>query len=260
MVDKKISLSDFKEFGLRFWLISFSCMFTYVPSFSWNSFAEAFFSARFSFTSDQIGSLLSIPFFVAAGLCPFFGITIDKIGCRAIIMLISSFTMAVSHLVLMLLPDCYQCYSAMAPIILIGVSSALYGSAMWVSVAYVVPQRVVGTAYGAATSLQNAGLALGVTVVGYIIELTPNDKHGYYWASFFFMMVAIGGTIFNILLNIVDYRTGSVLNKPRKKENVKPVELPLSIEESDGASSSQERDKVENSMIISRHAFRSMAI
>lgn len=53
----------------------------------------------------------------------------------------------------MMMPECYQCYYELYPLILTGVGYSIYASAIWGCVPYVVKPSLVGTAFGLATSI-----------------------------------------------------------------------------------------------------------
>jgi MFS family permease len=63
----------------------------------------------------------------------------------------------------------------------LGVSFALVAAVLWPSMAHYVAAGQLGTAYGVMTMLQNAGLALGNMIAGYLNDLGgagPAQHHG----------------------------------------------------------------------------------
>jgi hypothetical protein len=58
-----------------------------------------------------------------------------------------------AHIINMLLPECDQCYTELAPLILVGIGYSIYGAALWGSIPYVVEARTVGTAFGFVTAI-----------------------------------------------------------------------------------------------------------
>lgn len=50
----------------------------------------------------------------------------------------------------------------------IGVAYSLAASSIWPLLPFVIPQRMLGTAYGAMTSIQNLGLAVFPQLIGFV--------------------------------------------------------------------------------------------
>ena len=49
---------------------------------------------------------MSIPYFMAAGLTPFAGILVDRIGKRGLLLILSSIIMILAHLMMLVMPQC----------------------------------------------------------------------------------------------------------------------------------------------------------
>lgn len=71
------------------------------------------------------------------------------------------------------------------------------------------------------TAIQNIGLVIAPTVVGYIQEKTADNMFGYYWVNFFFVCVNIAGLIMNLTLYYLDIKYyDGVLDKVDKATRV----------------------------------------
>jgi len=57
---------------------------------------------------------------------------------------------------------------------MVGIGYSIYAAAIWGSVPYVVNPESIGTAFGLTTAIQNIGLVIAPTLVGYIKDKTPN--------------------------------------------------------------------------------------
>ena len=122
-----------------------------------------------------------------------------------------------AHIINMVLPECYQCYSELGPLILVGIGYSIYGAALWGSIPYVVEAKTVGTAFGFVTAIQNGGMAIAPTVGAVIHDKTLDMKQGYFWVSFFWACMCAVGLALNIWLYFEDiYHNGSTLNKVHK--------------------------------------------
>uniref|UniRef100_A0A8C1CRW3 Lysosomal dipeptide transporter MFSD1 n=2 Tax=Cyprinus carpio TaxID=7962 RepID=A0A8C1CRW3_CYPCA len=96
-----------------------------------------------------------------------------------------------------------------------------YRRHMWPSIPLVVPQATLGTAMGLATSVQMIGIGISNLVVGQILGTKSSDVKIPLWRWQYMMIFMLANTISCIvtstILNIVDYRQGSTLNKTTKR-------------------------------------------
>lgn len=101
-------------------------------------------------------SLYSLPFFISAGLSPFLGLLIDKVGKRAMFITFSSLFVFVSCiLTIILIEQNYKTehYTFLAPMIMMGFAYSIYAGALWSSIPYVVKANTIGSAFGLCTAI-----------------------------------------------------------------------------------------------------------
>lgn len=60
-------------------------------------------------------------------------------------------------------------YSAIISEVLIGIGYSIYATAIWGSIPYTVPEKVLGSAFGMTTAIQNSGLVVAPLIVSYLI-------------------------------------------------------------------------------------------
>lgn len=210
-------MSDIYSFRLSFWLLTCSCVVTYMSVFPYIQICSDMLQTKYSFDSVEAGHLFGIPYLISAFTSPFLGLMIDKIGRRALIIIISSVILISAFLISMLLNPCDQCYSEVYPLILVGVGYSIYAAAIWGSVPYVVTPQTVGTAFGICTAIQNIGLTIAPTIVGYIKDETGEYK----WVMGFFVAINIIGFFLNVCLYFVDiYQMDGILNKVSKDDQL----------------------------------------
>ena len=108
--------------------------------------------------------------------------------------------------------------------VLLGISFSLVPAAMWPSVAKIVPEYRIGTAYGAMFSLQNLGLFAIPILAGTILDKTnPNitpemiesgSKLVYTPTILMFALFGVLGLIFAFLLKWDDKTSGYGMELP----------------------------------------------
>jgi len=110
----------------------------------------------------------------------------------------------------------------------VGVSYSMYASAIWPTLPFIIQQDMIGTAYGAMTSVQNFGLAFFPFVIGLITD--SKYIHGTNWAYvipiLFFIVcagISLGLTCFMYILDL--RTTGGVLNDTGTKKKAYQKEV-----------------------------------
>jgi MFS family permease len=182
-----------------------------------NNIASSYFQKRFGFTSKEAGSIMSITFLVLAFLCPLFGMLVDRFGHRAEWIVFSSVIVFLVHLAFLLTPDGDRPAYPICFMVFLGLGYSVYASVVWASISFLVKIKVAGTAYGTATAVQNLGLGFGPIVVG-VIQQASHKGHGFYWVSFYFVLVGAFGIFFAVLILFWDFKNGRVLKKSKKRE------------------------------------------
>lgn len=61
-------------------------------------------------------------------------------------------------------------YLCILPLSLLGVGYSVYAAALWGCIPYTVPARLIGTAYGLTTAVQNIGLTISPLVSGALLS------------------------------------------------------------------------------------------
>lgn len=158
--------------------------------------------------------MFGVPYIIAAVFAPILGLTIDRIGKRAILICLSSVILICAYFSSMLMPECDQCYNEMYPLVLTGIGYSIYAAAIWGSIPYIVSKHTLGTAFGLATAIQNIGLVISPTIVGQIKDNTRSVDHGYFWVNGYFVLINVIGLFLNAALYYIDINhNDSVLDK-----------------------------------------------
>ncbi len=211
----QIKFKDLKNFNMTFWLLTLNCMLIYGAFFSFTGNANDILNKMFNVSNDTAGLYLMIIYLIAACVTPFFGKICDKYGNRATMMIFPLAMFVVALTVLIYYPKDISGAATLFPLICTGLFYSTYAAIFWPCIALVVEKRTLGTAYGIVTSVQNLNLAISPLIFGVIHDSTT-DRGGYYWAVVFVIFQAILGLYCAVLVNIVDFKNGNVLDKVNK--------------------------------------------
>jgi MFS family permease len=149
----KIVFADVKAFNLSYWYLVGLCVVFYSAIFPFETFAVTYFVDA-KHTSLQLGGwmLSTLTMFTMIGT-PIVGLFSDKVGRRATIMLLGTLLLIPVFLLM-----AYTNVSLYVPMAMLGFAFTLVPAIIWPSVAYLVPQRTLGTALGVMTMIQNLGM------------------------------------------------------------------------------------------------------
>jgi MFS family permease len=158
----KVIFADLFKFGVSYWLIVALCVVFYSAIFPFQTFAVKFFIEAHG-TSGEFGGFLSSRLTLFAMIAtPIFGLWVDRIGKRALLMMVGS-----SLLIPVYVMMAYTQVSLYVPMAMMGVAFSLIPAVMWPSVAYLVEQPKLGTAFGLMTMLENVGFGGFNLLVGW---------------------------------------------------------------------------------------------
>jgi MFS family permease len=150
----KLVISDLFRFSRSFWFVVLLCVTFYSAIFPFRSFAIKFFIESWELTRQAAGQYNSVLPLAAMFATPLFGLLVDKVGKRALFMVAGSFLLMPVYLMM-----AYHVAPLWVPIIMMGVAFSLIPAVMWPSVAYIVEERRLGTAYAVMTLIQQIGVA-----------------------------------------------------------------------------------------------------
>jgi MFS family permease len=219
----KVVFSDIKAFGLSYWYVVALCITFYSGIFPFETFAYKFFMDAHKVTREAGGDLVGMLTLFTMFGTPTFGLFVDKLGKRALLMMFGSVLLIPvyllmayvrsAHYITVYLPSTADGHFALVahhlpPILLttmamMGVSFSLIPAVMWPSVAYLVDQSKLGTAYGMMTMIQNIGLAGFNLMVGWANDFRhagPDNPGGYNLGMWIFSILGFAGLTFAFLL------------------------------------------------------------
>ena len=194
----KVVFADLWKFGVSYWLIVALCIVFYSAIFPFQTFAVKFFMEAHG-TSREFGGFLSSMLTLFAMIAtPLFGLWVDRVGKRALLMMLGSLLLIPVYLMM-----AYTHVSLYVPMAMMGVAFSLIPAVMWPSVAYIVDQSKLGTAYGLMTMIQNIGLFGLNLLVGWANNYRHADASnpaGYDLGMWIFSGLGFLGVLFAFLL------------------------------------------------------------
>ena len=194
----KVVFSDIYKFGVSYWYIVALCIVFYSAIFPFETFAIKFFIEAHGTSRELGGFLVSILTAFTMFGTPAFGLFVDKLGKRALLMMLGSMLLIPVYLMM-----AYSHISLYVPMAMMGVAFSLIPAVMWPSVAYIVDQSKLGTAYGLMTMIQNIGLAGFNLLVGWANDYghaSAQNPAGYHLGMWIFSILGFLGVFFAFLL------------------------------------------------------------
>lgn len=206
--------------------ITLLCVTFYSAVFPFLKYAPDMLVNRFAFTPQKAGMIAAILPMGTILFTPLFGLFTDYKGKSASIMILGSLLIIVAHLMFVYLP-----LNPYVPMFILGIGFSLVPAAMWPSVAKIVDNNKIGTAYGFMFSVQNLGLWLFAILIGLVLdvsnpgvtqELVKDGLAKYDYTKPILMLVFLGilGILFALLLRREDQKAGIGLEKPNVKKDL----------------------------------------
>lgn len=192
----KIVLKEIFSFKPSFWFITLLCVTFYSAIFPFQTFAIKLFIEHHGLTRGAAGFASSVITLASMIGTPLFGLFIDWKGKRASLMILGSLMIVPVYLLMV--------YTPIHPLILMsvmGLAFSLVPAAMWPSIALIVEEKKLGTAYGLMTTIQNIGLAGFNLLIGWANDIsTVNGVTDYSLGMWFFSITGFAGLFFAIML------------------------------------------------------------
>ena len=194
----KVVFGDLFKFGKSYWLIVALCITFYSAIFPFQTFAVKFFIEAHGTTRELGGFLSSMLTLLAMIFTPLFGLLVDRVAKRSLFMMFASFLLIPVYLLM-----AYTNISLYVPMSLMGIAFSLIPGVMWPSVAYIVDESKLGTAYGLMTMIQNIGLAGFNLLIGWANDYSgasTANPSGYALGMWIFSCLGFLGVLFAFLL------------------------------------------------------------
>jgi MFS family permease len=210
----KLEFSGIFRYDRSYWLIVGLCFTFYSAIFPFRTFAIDFFTNKILaahgglsaseamrvLSHEQAGFFNSLLPFSAMIATPLFGLLVDRVGKRAWFMMFGSLLLMPVYLMM-----AYTHISLFVPVCLMGIAFSMIPAVMWPSVAYIVDQSRLGTAYALMTLIQQIGFFLLNLLIGNANDYAHaglDNPGGYALGMWIFSVLGFVGMALAILLRM----------------------------------------------------------
>jgi MFS family permease len=210
----KLEFRGILRFNPSYWLVVGLCFTFYSAIFPFRTFAIDFFTNKLLAgmggaaasevakvaalkLAGNYNSLLPLAAMIAT---PLFGLLVDKVGKRALFMMLGSILLMPVYLMM-----AYTNISLLVPVSMMGIAFSLIPAVMWPSVAYIVDQKRLGTAYALMTLIQQIGFFILNLLIGKANDYSGaglTNPGGYALGMWIFSLLGFVGLGLSILLRI----------------------------------------------------------
>jgi len=227
----KLEFGQMFRFDPSYWFVVALCFTFYSAIFPFRTFAIDFFTNKIvsahvagpAEALQQAGFCNSLPFIAAMIATPLFGLMVDRIGKRALFMMVGSILLTPVYLMMAyvsaaktvtfalpwLASGHFTIVHVTLPLVLLvstsmmGIAFSLIPAIMWPAVAYIVDESRLGTAYSLMTLIQQIGFFALNLMIGTANDFShagPDNPGGYVLGMWIFSILGFVGLAFAILL------------------------------------------------------------
>ena len=210
----KLEFGQIFRFNRSYWYVVALCFTFYSAIFPFRTFAIDFFTNKILsgqggiaaseairvLAHEKAGLFNSLLPFSAMLATPLFGLLVDKVGKRALFMMLGSILLMPVYLMM-----AYSNISLLVPVSMMGIAFSLIPAVMWPSVAYIVEQKRLGTAYALMTLIQQIGFFIMNLLIGKANDYSGaglSNPGGYGLGMWIFSVLGFVGLGFAILLRL----------------------------------------------------------
>lgn len=192
--------------------IALLCVTFYSAVFPFMQYAPDFFMNKYGMTSTEAGLLTSIIPISTAFFTPLFGFLFDRFGKGATAMIFGSVLLSFVHL-----SFAFTTIPAWILLSVLGIVFSLVPAALWPTMVRLVPEKIIGTAYGLTYSIQNWGLLIFPILAGMLLDdYNQGRTTNLDYTAVLVMFAGLGvvGLLFALLLKRYDKKKGVGLDLP----------------------------------------------
>lgn len=194
-------------FSRAYWLAVLLCVTFYSGIFPFQTFAQKFFVEARGTAPEEASVLVGTLTVVAMIATPLFGLLVDRIGRRALLLVVGCALLTPTYL-MMMLPG----IGLLVPMAFMGLAFSLIPAILWPSVMLIVPHERLGRALGLMSLVQSIGLTTFNFLVGWANDVSgasAANPDGYHLGMWLFTATALLSLLFAGLLRRAEMGPGS---------------------------------------------------
>lgn len=228
--DEEFHLSDIGAIvsSRGWWYLAILCALFYSAVFPFLKYATGLMIDKYGVSENLAGLIPGLLPFGTILLTPFFGNLYDRKGKGATIMIIGAVLIILVHS-LFALPALSHWIVAVLLMIVLGIAFSLVPSAMWPSLAKIIPEKRLGSAYALIFYIQNMFALMSVPAfIGWMLDkycvIAPAAaagqapiRYNYTLPMIVFALIGVVSLIFALLLKAEDRKKGYGLQLPNMK-------------------------------------------
>lgn len=183
-----------------FWLIAILCLLFYAAVNPFLKYSTGMMVSKFGMSETTAGL---IPMILPMGcivLTPLFGGIYDRKGHGADLMIFGAILILAVHLIFAI-PVLTSSLIAIVLMVILGIGFAMLPSAMWPSIAKIMPAKLLGTTMALTFYIQNIGFIFVPKAIGIIKGATGDN---YMWVSLFFAGLGIVALLLALGIKLLD--------------------------------------------------------
>lgn len=193
-----------------FWMIAFLCLLFYAAVNPFLKYSTGMMVGKFGINETLAGLFPMILPMGCIVLTPIFGGVYDRKGHGADLMILGACIITVVHLIFAVLPEGTTPVIPLILMVFLGIGFSLLPSAMWPSVAKIIPAKQLGTAMALTFYIQN----IGFIFVPKAINAIQTGTSGYFWFSIFFTCLGVSAILLASGIKILDKKKNYGLQIP----------------------------------------------
>lgn len=197
-----------------FWMIAFLCLLFYAAVNPFLKYSTGMMVDKFGMDETLAGLFPMILPMGCIVLTPLFGGIYDKKGHGADLMILGAVIITCVHL-LFAAPFVNQPWMAVILMVLLGVGFAMLPSAMWPSIAKIMPAKLLGTTMALTFYIQNIGFLFAPKAISAIKTNTGND---YSMVMLFFVALGVTALLLAIGVKLLDKKKHYGLQIPNNSK------------------------------------------
>lgn len=192
-----------------FWMIAFLCLLFYAAVNPFLKYSTGLMVNKFGINETLAGLFPMILPMGCIVLTPLFGNIYDRKGHGADLMILGAIIITAVHLCFAL-PFNTSAVAAVVLMVLLGIGFALLPSAMWPSIAKIMPAKLLGTTMALTFYIQN----IGFIFVPKAIKAIQASDAGYFGFSMFFAGLGLVAVLLALGVKLLDKKKHYGLQVP----------------------------------------------